>query len=187
MERQQLLYLTRDDVREVMHYESVPIGCVKMANKNLGHHFFDPDTMRFFRSRTARTAHKLEAWGPRHINGDNVGNPYNAAKLATLYVFVTSEQNSGLGYCYPRMWTARYMLTIPRLAEDDYRSCTMGEVPGTDFQQFGGNAAARRTADRWAREMSDSQQFATFVNSVTHYGTHGPAFADADGLQRVDA
>jgi hypothetical protein len=58
---------------------------VRRANANRGHHWFDPETLQFFRSRVGRTL-----YGGRY--------------------FISSEQNKGYYpeyYCYPRMYTVR--------------------------------------------------------------------------------
>lgn len=59
---------------------------VKRANREHGHYFFEPDTLRFFDSRVGRTL-----YGGRY--------------------FVTSEQfHDGRGYSAPRMYTIREAL-----------------------------------------------------------------------------
>lgn len=56
---------------------------IKTANRELGHHFFDADTMRFFRSR---------------VESDVIGGRY----------FITSEQyESSTGERAPRRYTVR--------------------------------------------------------------------------------
>lgn len=62
------------------------IDDIKMLNKSAGLHFFDPETMRFFDSRTGRTVYQ----GP--------GGVY----------FITSERFHGSnGYSEPRRYTVR--------------------------------------------------------------------------------
>jgi hypothetical protein len=80
---------------------------IKEANQKAGHHYFEPDTLRFFRSR---------------ICG---GRPFPAAKGGAY--FVTSEKLVGSdGYEKDRMYTVRYA------APDGV--CETAE--GTKFQQF---------------------------------------------------
>lgn len=55
------------------------ISDIKRANRDAGHHYFEPDTMRFFKSRVMD-----------FVTGGRF--------------FVTSEQN---GYSEPRMWSVR--------------------------------------------------------------------------------
>lgn len=55
------------------------IDAIKQANRDAGQHYFDADTMRFFRSRVMP-----------HVYGGRI--------------FVTSEQN---GYDHPRAWSVR--------------------------------------------------------------------------------
>lgn len=55
---------------------------IKRANAQAGYHFFDADSMRFFRSRV--------------LDGVYGGR-----------FFITSEKNDGPGYSYPRLYTVR--------------------------------------------------------------------------------
>ena len=57
----------------------------------IGRHWFDPDTLRFFRCRLPQTGYESPA-----------GKVY----------FVTSEQNRGFGGPYPRLYSVR-VLTGP--------------------------------------------------------------------------
>ena len=61
------------------------VGEIMDANAAAGQHYFEPDTMRFFKSR---------------VLGDLFGGRY----------FITSERNSGMMGDHPRMYTVREAL-----------------------------------------------------------------------------
>lgn len=63
-----------------------------LYSPGIGRHWFDPDTLRFFRGRLAQIGYQ-----------DTQGRVF----------FVSSEQNHGMGGPYPRLYTVR-MLTGPK-------------------------------------------------------------------------
>ena len=95
------------------------------TNSRAGYHFFEPGSMRFFRSRIGNV-HPL---------------PFGA-------LFITSEQFHGSnGYIAPRLYTIRHMLP----SGDVDTLC--GHATG--FQQFATSAQANRFARKiakWCKE-----------------------------------
>ena len=87
-------------------------------SRNGGGHFFEPGTMRFFRSRLSQDA----------IESDNGSD----------FVFVTSEQRSTWLHTEPRLYTVRH-LHIPAEGSADIR--TVGE-----FQEHGTRYLAWKAA-----------------------------------------
>lgn len=79
------------------HSAEPPYGDLVLANRDAGNHWFEPDTMRFFRTRICD------------------GGMVHAGRF-----FVTSEKNSGMGYDYPRLYTVR-------VGHDDGTIGTMGD------------------------------------------------------------
>ena|SRR5271165_2496012 len=59
---------------------------IEVANARRGHHYFEADTMRFFRSRVSSEVEPLPNGGA---------------------LFITSEQNHGWGGPYPRLFSIR--------------------------------------------------------------------------------
>lgn len=93
---------------------------IETAARLAGSHFFDPDTMRFFRSRV----------GERVYNGR---------------FFVTSEQNDhgGIRSPEPRRYTVRVVIPAGRGLRFDIDDCG-------GFQAFASSAAANSAAERIA-------------------------------------
>ena len=94
------------------------IGQIKQANRQLGHHFFDKDTLRFFHSRNGSTV-----YGGRY--------------------FVTSEQDEGFGQL-GAAWGGERRYTVRR-ANADGSIDTVGEF-GQYGSRSGAAAAAARLA-----------------------------------------
>ncbi len=90
---------------------------IKLANQQAGQFFFSPDTMRFFRSRLSNEVERLPNGGA---------------------LFITSEQNHGMGGPYPRLFTIR-------MAKPDGDVDTVGE-----FQAFNSRASAIRVMRKLA-------------------------------------
>ena len=94
-------------------------------NSRHGYHFFEPASMRFFRSRI----------------GNVIPLPYGA-------LFITSEQFKGSdGHCAPRYYTIRHMLP------DGHVETIGGHSAG--FQAFNNSATANRHARKiaaWCKE-----------------------------------
>jgi len=96
---------------------------VSLVNRS-GSHFFDADTMRFFRSRVA----------PDSYTGK------------TGWYFITSEQNHGFGGTYPRLYTVRCL----KLEDYDGKpGIYLYELEG--FQYFSSLRRARTAALHAAR------------------------------------
>jgi len=91
---------------------------VRWANRQLGHHWFDADTLRFFQSR---------------VHSDLYGGRY----------FVTSERDSGFG-SIGAAWDGRRRYTV-RMANADGSIETVGEF-GQYGSRAGAHAAAARLA-----------------------------------------
>ena len=78
------------------HSAEPPYGDLVLANRDAGNYWFEPDTMRFFRTRICD------------------GGTMHGGRF-----FVTSEKNTGWGYDYPRLYTVR-------VGNDDATIGTMG-------------------------------------------------------------
>ena len=96
---------------------------VMAANRNLGHYFFERDTMRFFQTRIGSTL-----YGGRY--------------------FVTSERDSDYATSvrHEAAWDGQRRYTVRR-ANGDGSITTVGE-----FGQYASSAGANAAADRMARE-----------------------------------
>lgn len=94
---------------------------VMAANRNLGHYFFERDTMRFFQTRVGSTL-----YGGR--------------------LFVTSERDDSYGSA---AWDGQRRYTVRR-ANGDGSITTVGEF-GQYASRAGANAAADRMAREEAR------------------------------------
>lgn len=84
-----------------------------------GRHWFDPDTLRFFRSRLPQQVYR--------------SGTYN--QPGRYAYFVTSEENRGMSRTYPRAWSVR------RYDYNERDISTIGE-----FQEWSCNASATRRA-----------------------------------------
>jgi hypothetical protein len=97
---------------------------VRQANDRAGYHWFSEDTLRWFRGRVSESL-----YGGRY--------------------FVSSEQNSGMGRSYPRLYTVRE-------AVPDGGIETVGE-----FQGFSTSAKAHRAAAAYAKRQGSEYLRAT--------------------------
>jgi hypothetical protein len=106
----------------------VDMDDIRHANRRAGHHWFEPDTMRFFRSRVGSTAYGSDdgrqAW------------------------FVSSEQDAGPGLDDGRWRVLPRRYTVRRVALDNAGPI---ETVGT-FQQYASWSGADRAAQRMARQ-----------------------------------
>ena len=90
--------------------------------RETGGHYFDPETMRFFRSRVSETA---------FVNN----------KTGIAY-FVTSEQfKPSYGAPFQRMYTVRFY---------DFITGNIGTAPGHEFQEYKSRTGAIRAAMKLA-------------------------------------
>jgi hypothetical protein len=109
-----------------MDMDTISIETVRRHAARNGSHFFDPDTMRFFRSRVANVA-------------------YRTADGTRAY-FVTSEQFvPSRGEPAPRRYSVRYA----DFAEKEYPASCIEEA--SKFQEY----PSRGVADRAARHMAE--------------------------------
>ena len=114
--------------------ETIAIDVIETANRNAGNHFFDADTLRFFRSRVSGEAYRVP------------GSP--------VAYFATTEKNSGIisGYNWPRKATVRRA------------DLTTGDVSTVgDFQAFATMAQAKRVCQQYLgmiyhQSMEDSDE-----------------------------
>lgn len=83
-------------------WQTVPIDEVQRANIVAGHHWFDRETLRYFRGKVARTAHAATV----EVAGDG-GHKFQVR----VAVFMSSEQFVPFdGPADPRRWTVRLHL-----------------------------------------------------------------------------
>jgi hypothetical protein len=113
MTHEQIIETLTDDDRTFRD-----IGQVRYANNQLGHHFFDRDTLRFFSSR---------------VHDDLYGGRY----------FVTSERDESYG-SFGAAWDGERRYTI-RKANPDGSIETVGQF-GQYGSRSGAHAAAARLA-----------------------------------------
>ncbi len=104
--------------------EYIDIEVVKEADRKAGHHFFEPATMRFFRSRA----------------------PQTALKVGEKAYFVTSEQfKPSEGSPAPR----RYTIRVCDLKTGDTETYDMDH----GFQKYASGEAAMTDLKRILREL----------------------------------
>ena len=105
---------------------------IKKRNKALGHHWFDPDTMRFFDSRLLEGVHPAAS---------NAGNRWESRE-GSQFAFVTSESKEWEG----RKYTVRILTLASQ--RDDRPAVDISSLD--DAYRLDTAAQARSAAKEWA-------------------------------------
>jgi len=176
-ETRELFLATLDDERNSFRASEAfycPSARVVRHAKDLGSHFFDRETMRYFGSRLMPDAYQINVVGNVHLDGRKPDAPYNACEVARLFLFRTSE-NGAPTTGDPRAHTVRYALEI--LSPDDrWRNgrdtrnrfdamwWSMGDVDG--FRTHDTSAQTRRVVDKLVKRQLRGEDVVSMVRTV---------------------
>lgn len=142
--------------------------------RDLGSHFFDRDTMRYFGSRLMPDAYQINVVGNVHLDGREPEAPYNACEVARLFLFRTSEAGAPMTGD-PRMHTVRYAVEIlspderwqnGRDSRNKYDALwwSMGDVGG--FRTYETSAQTRRAVERIVKRQLRGEDVVAMVRAV---------------------